>query len=506
MRKKSTEILDFFVVSLLGVFSIGYSSIYTRNFAQLHVQFPFLDFPVFIGELLFALCLFLFFLKWAWGGIKIEGKDLYLWGLLGLYCLFVVVKAVYGYIHHGPLALRNAALFYYPIFAVFAAVFYNPKYFNKMTIPIILFLLMGSVLLRPLNCYSYFMFSYVILTLVLILQFKSLSVRIGLIVMLILFSPVLGFFMSSRAHMIASLLGAVVIVAFYLIIKMRKARIHGGFYFFAFLCLAVLLVKTFARREELSSFTSIKRNIEQIRQVNLRIAEAKKNYTPKEIPVAVYQEEVIPEPFPSPEKIIESDTLIMVEKIQKAAAPIPTPTPFPAPPPISNPVMATPLASSPVPTPTPPAQGLDPEPVNNAIWRLLVWRDMLEEVHSTHPIGGVDFGKPFRSPSIEIMGWNRKEIYGVGWLEPHNSYVHVIYRAGVLGILFILVLFLLVFRMAVRFVKGRSIAGVLLIASMAYWFIVANFLVCFELPFFAIPLWSLFGLTFAYSNQNKSDR
>ena len=45
--------------------------------------------------------------------------------LLGLYFGWVFLKALINYHYDGPLTCRNAALFYYPIFAVFAYCFYQ---------------------------------------------------------------------------------------------------------------------------------------------------------------------------------------------------------------------------------------------------------------------------------------------------------------------------------------------------------------------------------------------
>ena len=58
-----------------------------------------------------------------------------------------------------------------------------------------------------------------------------------------------------------------------------------------------------------------------------------------------------------------------------------------------------------------------------------------------------------------------------------------------------------------KFIYLKSITGVLLCGIIINWFMAANFLLIFELPYTAIPIWTLFGLTFAYCYKcQKEDR
>jgi len=138
------------------------------------------------------------------------------------------------------------------------------------------------------------------------------------------------------------------------------------------------------------------------------------------------------------------------------------------------------------------------ESVNNIVFRLFIWRDMLDELARENPIFGFTFGKPLRSISLEIIDWGSIEWKRDGWIAAHNSYLHMIYRAGVVGIIFILSIWALLIKMIKDFIQMRSLTGVLLIACSVYWLVAANFLLTFELPYTAIPFWSLFGMTFAY--------
>ena len=135
---------------------------------------------------------------------------------------------------------------------------------------------------------------------------------------------------------------------------------------------------------------------------------------------------------------------------------------------------------------------------NNAVFRILIWRDMLRDLAREKPILGFSFGKPLRSISLEILDWGASEWARDGWVEAHNSYLNIIYRAGMIGVLFVWAIFFVLFQMIKRFVQLKSVVGILLCGVIINWFVAANFLLIFELPYTAIPLWSLYGMTFAY--------
>jgi len=139
----------------------------------------------------------------------------------------------------------------------------------------------------------------------------------------------------------------------------------------------------------------------------------------------------------------------------------------------------------------------------NAVFRLLIWRDMLQEMAQKKPILGFDFGKPFRSISLEILDWGRGHWKRDGWVAAHNSYLEILYRTGIVGLLFILAIFIVLLKMIGKFIALRSIIGLLLCAIIIEWFVAANFLLIFELPYSAIPVWSLYGLTFAYYRKSE---
>ncbi len=120
--------IDFFGLSSIGAISLGYV-VFVKRLAEQHIQFSFLNFPIFTGEILLFVCLLLFLVKYESSN---NLNNLTKWHyLIFLYFVFVVIKALYGYSKWGPLALRHAALLYYPVFAVFGYSFFKKNFFNQ---------------------------------------------------------------------------------------------------------------------------------------------------------------------------------------------------------------------------------------------------------------------------------------------------------------------------------------------------------------------------------------
>ena len=136
--------------------------------------------------------------------------------------------------------------------------------------------------------------------------------------------------------------------------------------------------------------------------------------------------------------------------------------------------------------------------LQNAVFRLFIWRDMLADLLKEKPFLGFDFGKPFRSKSLEILNWGNGDWVRDGWIGAHNSYIEIIYRMGIVGILLILSLWIILFKMIRKFILTKSFTGVLLCGIIINRFAAANFLLIFELPYTAIPIWTIYGVTLAY--------
>ncbi|MDP8212623.1 MAG: hypothetical protein P9X22_04940 [Candidatus Zapsychrus exili] len=139
----------------------------------------------------------------------------------------------------------------------------------------------------------------------------------------------------------------------------------------------------------------------------------------------------------------------------------------------------------------------------NAVFRIFIWRDMFVELFKEKPLLGFSFGKPLRSISLEMLEWGKSEWSREGWVAAHNSYFNMIYRAGLVGLIFILSILTILFKMVKFFIINRSFVGILLCAIIINWFVAANFLLIFELPYTAIPIWTIYGMTFAYYSKLK---
>ena len=140
---------------------------------------------------------------------------------------------------------------------------------------------------------------------------------------------------------------------------------------------------------------------------------------------------------------------------------------------------------------------------DNILFRWFIWEDMADELIQSRNIWGIGFGKPQRSKSIEILHWGAGEWSRDGWITPHNSYFHIIYRAGIIGLLIIITIVFLFNRLLQTFIAYHSVSGILLLSVLLYWMVMANFLLIFELPYNAILFWTLFGMSFAYAQSLK---
>ena len=140
----------------------------------------------------------------------------------------------------------------------------------------------------------------------------------------------------------------------------------------------------------------------------------------------------------------------------------------------------------------------------NILYRFFMWHEMFTELISSKAIIGVDFGKPFRSKMLQLLRFDESWKTRVGWLEPHNSYVHMLYRAGIIGFLIIAVMWGLFIKITKIFIIDRNIKGILLSSCLLYWLLISNFMVILELPYHAIPFWCLFGMTLRYCHNHRT--
>ena len=163
----------------------------------------------------------------------------------------------------------------------------------------------------------------------------------------------------------------------------------------------------------------------------------------------------------------------------------------------SLPVAVDPSVAVPAPSTERAFRDLDAA-YGNQVFRFLIWRDMFWEFMKDHPWFGFSFGKPQRSLSLEVLRMGEVDWMRDGWIAPHNSFLHILYRGGIMGLALILAIIWLIVGLTKDFLHARSWRGGLLISGLISWIIMAQFGVILELPYNAIPFWSMFGFALAY--------
>jgi len=295
---KKAYILDAAGLMSIGLFSLGYV-IFIRFFAELHLQLPFLNFPIFVGELLLFGCLVLFLVKYY-----DKPQKLTKWHYLIIcYFVFVVIKALFGYVKWGPLALRHAALLYYPAFIVFGYAFYRRKFFDWKAYSILPLLI---ILIFVVGRFSdYWTFTLAVLGFILI---KSHSHKIIKSVMFLVFFvaiPYKEFFITSRMMIVGNLLSGLYLAGTLPFILSSKkwfkfliAVMVGG--------IVLLGLFTFANHNALKSIVDFKRMAEVLNSRS-KEAEAKINHfkTERRREVKLYNPERIAKVRPDEVSFVE---------------------------------------------------------------------------------------------------------------------------------------------------------------------------------------------------------
>ena len=146
---------------------------------------------------------------------------------------------------------------------------------------------------------------------------------------------------------------------------------------------------------------------------------------------------------------------------------------------------------------------------NNIKWRLIAWKDIFND-SLKKPFFGYGFGKLFNSETLKNMpGWyeNGNE---VGFIDPHNSYLSILYRCGFLGIMAYLWLIIRFFVISLRSIKEtnsekENIIIFCLLTSVVFILFISFFMVILEGPYMGIFLWINMGLivSLIYSMKNR---
>ncbi|MGE0268327.1 MAG: hypothetical protein AB7S78_07715 [Candidatus Omnitrophota bacterium] len=463
--KIKTDWVNLSALGAIGVVSIGYV-LFDSTFAETHFQFAFLNFPVFISEFLLMFCFFLFVLR-----ILVQSSGFNKWSLLisGYFC-FVLFKAFCGYLEWGPHALRNAALMYYPVFAVFGYTFFQKKYFTAWTNT----LLVVIILLIFLNkqYYVYYTLSLFILATVLLSRLRNRLVRLCLGGVLLVVMPYIYLCVTARMMILAHLIfaGYIIAMGYFFLTWPHVLKLSiGG------VCLVLIGfgMTKFAGTERLRSIFEYKSLIKIYQEFENRIEEQRGDFMLSDIKPGVYNPN---DPVEKNYRIDWQKSEGIINRYQKNDDQLVDVIEFNG----HN------------------QNELFKANANNAVFRLFIWRDMFTELRKYRPVFGFSFGKPLRSVSLEILNWGKSEWGRDGWVAAHNSFFHMIYRAGMVGIVFIFSILAVLFIMIKGFLRIRSVPGILLCGLILSWFVAANFLIVLEIPYTAIPIWSLYGMTFAY--------
>jgi hypothetical protein len=143
------------------------------------------------------------------------------------------------------------------------------------------------------------------------------------------------------------------------------------------------------------------------------------------------------------------------------------------------------------------ATGVDVS-VRNNIWRFLVWRRMWQDWQKA-PVAGAGPGRAWWYGPLYHTQFNYGDP-GLG-LDPHNSFLHLLYRHGLVGLGLLLALIGAVFYAAWKVLRDRQqsgnpqIEGLLLCFCFTIGF--ACFTVALEGPSYAMPFWFSAALLYA---------
>ncbi|MCB9771895.1 MAG: O-antigen ligase family protein [Candidatus Omnitrophica bacterium] len=505
LKNNHPNLFKIWTLTLLGLSCYLYS-IFSRNFAEWYIQIPKLDFPIFIGEIvLFTSSVLIITANYR---TLLPKLPKWLWLLLA-YGLWLLTKTILGYCYGGPLALRTAALFYYPLFALIGYWVFDTKFFQGKTLIVLFTILVGSLLLNKVDLY--YIFTYGMLVLAMSIGIKNKWFKIlGFATIAFQFFFLQVFWANSRSHMVGITLGSFFLLCYFLYLKANvTSKIRIGIATIS-IGIFILCAIQFSDPNAIKPTLAIENIQYSFQQLDLYISGKKATFVPFKLKSKVYNKNRYNPLYgktneqPHSQSTFNSDVgtysdlnVYNVAMTDSNLSPINTP--------ITTTQIIAPtqrsesLIQNPFPAEQQKSYRSSEVATNNILFRLFIWRDMLVDLNTHHAwFWGMNFGHPQRSISLEILDWATVEWKRDGWITPHNSFFHYIYRGGIVGMILILGFLTLLWHMTIRFIKLKSLWGGCLLASVIYWICVANFLVILELPYNAIPFWSLLGMTFAY--------
>lgn len=475
--------LDILGMTIIGALSFGYF-LFESTFAENHIALPFLNFPVFIGEIGIFLCLLLLAAKYFLRPHRITNWH---WLVMG-YFAFVAAKGLYGYITWGPLACRNAALLYYPICGVFGYAFFQRKLFH----PIVNFGIICALLLPMWKgiFYDYWVFTAIIIVLTICTVTKSKRLKALYMALLLVFAPFTELFHSVRMIILGNTLAVIYLITMLAVLWKIPAKWKAGI-IASLLIILTAFVYGIADRNELVSLVNLKKLAAIHDHYEDRYQRLKLTHQPYEFgqvklfnpdnqgvqDYIKFREDIRQKTAGNNERDSGASHNTDGDKSDNRAG---EPKPEISPDSIAGYANDGKIVT-----------------YNNAVYRLLVWRDLLEEYTQKRPLFGFDLGKPFRSKRLEVLRWGGQWKRD-GWVPVHNSLLHIVYRSGIVGVSFIGAIIGLFVWLTRGFIRLRCMTGLLLLSTMVTWGVCANFLLTLEFPYTAVPVWSLYGMILAY--------
>lgn len=486
LQNKITLIIQITAIMLMGVYSMM-CVYFHRYFAKIHILLGGADgLPIFIGEIVLAVCVILLAMYWIMLPLRLNRWH---W-LLAAAIIFVAVKTLLGYRAYGALAFRNAALFYYPFFGVIGYYFYNRRVFNQKTIITLFAVILAWKILG--GFFDYFLSTYLFLLLAIAFKIRNKWVRYSGLLITFFTPNYRWFFLSTRTIILGNLFAFIFVFTSLIFVFLPIKKQYKGFILATVLSIFGFFIFLKMDRNAFESMLVWGKLRSEYQRLDNEYRSKADNFAQISAQVKLFSNEEMP--FSPP--VVLQEAAVSVNKegaiaVEQPGGSIVQPVEQ------SGDAIVQPLASRNI---FSQESIRDSEGAfNNILERLFIWQDALEELYSQQAFWGVGFGKPLLPKRIIVLGWGTI-CYRMGWVEPHNSYIDIIYRAGIAGIFFIAALSIYLVYLIRQAIKKRLISGVLLTGILLYWAIVANFGVILELPYYAVPFWSLVGLIAAYIN------
>ena len=571
-------VLDSFIFILVLIGSFFYT-VKRSDFAEISIQLPFLTFPIFIGEILLGVCLMLLLIKWIMSPPQFKSVQIF---LFGFYVIWILGRALPGYFSYGPYALRNAALFYYPFFALIGYCVHRKEFFNQVTI---ILLLLSIILTGILKSYfGYFVMAYYLVYWILVFNLENKWLRYSAMALFFVLFPLNILFIDGRAFAVGAFIAILYLIFMFFFVfshfslKQKTAGALLLIFIFSLFCFKSLGEK------KLRSIAALNTLLEEFKQSDVIVQRNKKVFVRREIPVQLYNQNIRKDQEMIRQTVVRNIDEYMDRQLSVMNAGMTNPPEINRKVASADPVKKESMAAenksvvieqavdafqeisknaleehkglmlqeSQKWLTAPPARSVFVERITavseaqeqklyqekerilnemkqshklsrmesnvlearvdetaekisrgfdaqgqvilnnvnlggdrglatdhgNTLFRLFIWRDMLEELSQDHNwVWGINWGLPLRPISIEILLTARGEWERDGWITPHNSFLHLLYRGGIVGMAIIVMIFAGLIYMIIQFVRLKSLTGILLTGGFIYWLTIMNFLV-----------------------------